>query len=808
MVGSMTVSADGKLVCSDPGMGILQPGWHGEDPSCQGSGGPGPPHPPCIGGGGSGSGGVLPEGTSGGGSLAANCNCPPTRQDIVQGKQACMDATLGGVVGCLGIGTAAGSVTGGICDIFGKVSKICELVVPDAQEKCIQVIKKGSEDCVKFYSDCLFDFDKHGESRPIQKSHRAFAASTSEAEALVASVLADLTIQFDYQDRLRALLGNAKSLADLTPEQQRSATALVTELQSAFANLSFNGFYGPRLARMAALVKSSQNKKAIFGSTRAYYKLMDLAGGVVTRGQTDAGGAMQPIILRSLTPYRLERYFPSTQVYSETEFVSTAPGTHTEIPPPALTPDASPDSDGDGLSDTVELVIGTDPHNADSDADGIQDGAEVQQGTNPNDGQVVSTGIIATTKPPGSPIDIASGNGLLVTAEAASGVSILAPIDGKNPIVLSHVVIPGSAQRVAMDGNFVAVAGGAGGLFVLDISQPASPRITFQRALGTVQAVAADNLVAYAGLSSGVIIAIDLVHQATGAAFSVGGAVQDLAVSGDHLFALTADQLYVLSLGLKELRVVGKIQSPFVTSPNTRLFVADDTAYAVHGKGYNTIDVSTPDKPTLIKASNTQQFGWRQIVPNGSGVGLAAVGRNLSDDGPHDISLYDLTSRTNTDAFLTTFPTPGHATAATILNGLAYVADREGGVQVINYLPYDSKHIAPGIHLKTSFAGSGIEEGKRGRVTAGVSDDVQVRNVAFFIDGVARLVDGTYPFEFAFTAPSRAAGKISFTLRALATDTGGNSTWSEELTVPLLPDTTPPQSSGPTRWRERSWFLI
>jgi len=27
--GGMTVSADGKLVCTDPGVGIRQPGWHG-----------------------------------------------------------------------------------------------------------------------------------------------------------------------------------------------------------------------------------------------------------------------------------------------------------------------------------------------------------------------------------------------------------------------------------------------------------------------------------------------------------------------------------------------------------------------------------------------------------------------------------------------------------------------------------------------------------------------------------------------------------------------------------------------------------
>ena len=41
------------------------------------------------------------------------------------------------------------------------------------------------------------------------------------------------------------------------------------------------------------------------------------------------------------------------------------------------------DSDDDGLTDTEEAALGTDPENADSDGDGLSDGAEVDLGTNP-----------------------------------------------------------------------------------------------------------------------------------------------------------------------------------------------------------------------------------------------------------------------------------------------------------------------------------------------------------------------------------------------------------------------------------------
>ena len=41
------------------------------------------------------------------------------------------------------------------------------------------------------------------------------------------------------------------------------------------------------------------------------------------------------------------------------------------------------DSDGDGLTDSEEKKLGTDPESADTDSDGIEDGAEVDLGTDP-----------------------------------------------------------------------------------------------------------------------------------------------------------------------------------------------------------------------------------------------------------------------------------------------------------------------------------------------------------------------------------------------------------------------------------------
>ena len=47
------------------------------------------------------------------------------------------------------------------------------------------------------------------------------------------------------------------------------------------------------------------------------------------------------------------------------------------------------DNDGDGLADSDEATIGTDPACADSDGDGQSDGAEVDCGSDPLDAAVL-----------------------------------------------------------------------------------------------------------------------------------------------------------------------------------------------------------------------------------------------------------------------------------------------------------------------------------------------------------------------------------------------------------------------------------
>ena len=310
-----------------------------------------------------------------------------------------------------------------------------------------------------------------------------------------------------------------------------------------------------------------------------------------------------------------------------------------------------------------------------------------------------------------------------------------------------------------------------------------------------------DQQVAYVGLDTGDIVAVDLVTGTVLDRFHPqSNTVLDLFLAGDHLYVLYKTKLYVLSFSTGVLTTVGSVNnsgSLNVITSRMRLFVGGDIAYVTHERGINTFDVSVPSSPSLIQAETTPLFGWKQVVPNGTGLGVAAVGPSSPPSFPdHDVSLYDISDPANTDVFLNRFPTPGIARAVTIYNGLAYVANGAFGLHVINYKGFDAQGVPPTmVGLDSNAVNNEIEEGKLFRITANVEDDEQVRNVEFYRDGNKIATDGNFPLEIRFPAPLL-ADQATFTMQARASDTGGNATFSAIETFQLLPDATPPQVTG------------
>jgi hypothetical protein len=460
-----------------------------------------------------------------------------------------------------------------------------------------------------------------------------------------------------------------------------------------------------------------------------------------------------------------------------------------------------PDFDNDHLSDVVEFIYGTNPAQSDTDGDGITDGVEADQGTNPLDNRPTVTGIIASVDTGGTAMDVCALNNVAVVADGLGGVVVFDATDPFNPVQAAVVPTIALATAVARAGNFVAVAQGDAGLTVLDITTPSNPRNRYDLFLGgEARAVAASGNTAFVGLGNSAVVVVDMPSGAVLERLAMPNRVDDLSVRGAHLFVVTATQLrsyrWQEGLSLESQMALDGVADPI--TGRRRLFTGTAVAFVSNQRGFQAFDIQEPAAMVELQNFPSGLASLKQVLDNGSGLGVVAARINPGPGSAGGIFLYDISAPTNPPAFLTMLPTAGESRAASIFNGLAYVADGNAGLQVVNYLAYDAQRIPPTITLEMSFpltspTNGHVESGQFITLTAHVTDDVQVRHVEFYVDGRLAVTDGNFPFEQSFVPPLLTTNQTNFTVRAKATDTGGNATFSPEIVVQLLTDTTGPR---------------
>lgn len=827
--GSMTVTADGNFIESDPGEGVRQPGWHGVSSSTTASGPRRPRRDPC--------------------------DTPTTviidnviDLGVAAGKCAAGLTGLSGIMNTVfDIAVQIRELKGNVESVLAKARAGENVAATAAAFKAVNNVKASIVAAIDAFKDqgplgkalsisrCVGDILSQLDNicgRTVSNTgncHSVFVRAVCVGIGVAKTTLNKANGLIDKADKglkelglvlVCGLIDNVATLLDLG-----SRGASLQSIEARLAALDPDDAVPPDvIAQLQEILDETTKLEADFtaltdaaaefglvqdsvdfvtqAASDLHQELLDSpgnapylmeAGALAIRGRTSASGLINEVLAPE-TEVLLRVVDLRSGMIGRVTFRTASPGRPTEIPDPLYqVPADFTDTDGDGLIDEVEHILGTSPTLGDTDGDGLSDFAEVQEGLDPLSGLAVATGVIATAATGGNAVDLCTLDDLAITANEQTGITVLNIFRGLNPTIIAQVDTPGTALRVACAGLYAAVADGKAGLAIVDLSDPPAARILHQVPVASAaQAVATDGTFAYVGTSLGEVLLVDLVSGLILTRVSLGEPVQDLVFSGDALFVLTPARLFALDYLDGSLAQLASIASPFPGfDPNARLFVGGGIAYATHGEGYNTFDVTSPASPRLIAAGDTAQLGWRHIVANGSGLGFAAVGPNPRLNPPQHVSLYDISNPAQTDALLAEFVTPGIARAVSIFNGVGYVADGPAGLQVVNYRAFDTGETPPSIRLTTSTSSGFAEEGRILRVTAEVGDDVQVRNVEFYVNDARVATDGGFPFEVRFPVPVPAGE--SFTLRAKATDTGGNSSWTDAQTVRVIPDATPPR---------------
>jgi len=387
-------------------------------------------------------------------------------------------------------------------------------------------------------------------------------------------------------------------------------------------------------------------------------------------------------------------------------------------------------------------------------------------------------------------------NNMVATADRSGLVQLYDVSAPDRPVLLSKITLPMELSGIALAGDSLLVSG-QGGVEILDISNPKLPQVRSNVRLGADATVvkAAGNL-GYTAFGATVV----LFDVATGEILDQHSYseldVNDVALSADHLYVLSADSDLSAGFELVKLPVGGRLGQPIASwnsgssqrTGNGRMsiYAADDLIYvgsvvanaADQAKGLEVIqDLGTSFKvaglPSPINAGTAR--------PSGAGL-LAFVGAANGEEKANWVGLLDLSDPTITDKVVQTMATTGPVYDLTLHGGYAYAAAGDAGLQVVKFASPNGVRKLPAIALNTGAVLESPEPGSLMRLTAEVETADQVRNVDFYVNGERVASDGNHPFEYRlFEADLDSAGSLM--AYACVEDIDGNSscTAPEEL---------------------------
>jgi len=363
---------------------------------------------------------------------------------------------------------------------------------------------------------------------------------------------------FDVDVKIRQSISGQATSGQTAPEGEDGDNSLNISLATAYATNRIFEFDGSKLSISTSGVGEFEfQSRNATGPQFASISLGSSPSPFFRSSTSSTGSGLQEVVLRENTSYTLRVLNLRNQYNGEVSFNTGTGGTILTLGKIKISPDLQRiDTDGDGLSDFAETVVGTNSRSADSDGDGLSDFAELEQGLSPLSGLSFPTGVIASISVMGetkeSVVAVSGASRIGYIATGSHGLAITDLTNTDQPIMLGQLSLQGDSQDIDVDSltSTAIVASGEGGLHFVDVSDPMLPRHVRTVNINATQVQLLDG-VAYASSGSR-ISAYDPSSGDLLSAYSIpdSGLITGLAHEGNFIYAIDAVlKLHVLEVG-------------------------------------------------------------------------------------------------------------------------------------------------------------------------------------------------------------------------------------------------------------------
>jgi hypothetical protein len=300
-------------------------------------------------------------------------------------------------------------------------------------------------------------------------------------------------------------------------------------------------------------------------------------------------------------------------------------------------------------------------------------------------------------------------------ADGSSGFQVFDVSDVTNPSHIGGYDVVGSPWGVDVDGHFAYLANYESGLYIVDISEPFTPTMRGDyNTWGESFDLDVVNDIAYVADDGGLSV-IDVADKDNPVFLdrhNIGyGDTNKVHVVGNLAYAASKNAgLHILDISsptsvnsvgsytdtfASDVAVVGNIayvadmydglKVVDVSNPNSpsllaewqedwveALDVSEERVYLIAGSELHTIDVSNPVSPSLMSSYRVSGAQEVQVINNVAYIASQSKGVQVVD-----------VSNPQAPITITSYDTPGHSYDLEVVGDLVFVADIDGGLQIL-----------------------------------------------------------------------------------------------------------------------------